>query len=351
MASSIIKEEMQELQETEAQNSLQEVIDKVKAATITDTNYEEWQNKLENIQMIVNANIERDIYSYREEKNKYKELLESEDIKDSMKSDFVPKEVFEALRNGSRHFKQMFNWLAVQNELLLETQQKLFKCIGAYDGIKIKDSVLKEFKETEEKRSEFMKEVLTTRMSEHDTLLHNTIKGVVTQNNEGLSKIMDRFQTILDSLNRQHLDTIRHLDKALQEKMLGDMDTASGKKPKSIHVVDRIYEEDDEEDWVEPVENKSEPKTIVTEIPSRQPSQDITHAQLEQLKKVQQDSQPQETEEQKRKRELAERLARINAEREKEKRDRNKDITSDPKYSGQTDGKKVINIADYGDDL
>lgn len=250
---------------------LRQMIDDLQSRTLTEDNIDEWERDLAFMRQSVETTTENAYVDYSENRQAFIDLLEEEDIKSHMKENIIPREVYDKLYNTQRKMKEIFTWNFFYSELIQITNEKMFKLIAGIDAMQIRESVLRETRETDKMRNEMAHNILTSHASNQQKLMADTITSVVREQNNGMEKMFDRFQKMVDGLNRMYIDNIRHLDRNMQDNVYQALDKFNAEvTPKPLATQEQTAKDLTEEPKtfvVTNTENKKQELVNLNDIP------------------------------------------------------------------------------------
>lgn len=197
---------------TEREIEIKKFIEDLKTKQISFENYKTYYNKVKDIDVGINFNIDSNIKKWQFLEGEFLDIKSHEKFKEDKRNKFVKLEAFDMVNEMHDVLKEILTQNIIQHEMYYLAFQKMFETLDDVKALDIKRESLKEMREMDTARNEMMKELIgqntklylettTAKFNQYDEKINNVLTMIIEQQRQDRIKMIEEFRLISQSLN------------------------------------------------------------------------------------------------------------------------------------------------------
>lgn len=196
-------------------NKVRLVIDEISNATISESTYKSFYNKIESNNRIIDSMVETQINKFKIQRQKRKSLLNQPGYRESIQEGLTPKDFTEVLMDMIYTLQELNSWTITQNKIYSSFFQKTSDIMDAVEALKVKSKALQEFKEISQQQLDAMKSMNEIATSSFLSHINNMSKEQASER----KVIVNEFKSEIKTFTKDLLGTFSNLSKHIISKV------------------------------------------------------------------------------------------------------------------------------------
>jgi len=243
----------EQYEQTENHSQVETILEELRAANLSLTNYKKFNERLRNTTQIIDAQIENDRQNYDDVYNAVQEIKSSEAFEQCKIDNVIPLEMYKNMVSLVKMLKDAISWEILKSSIYNILYDKLLILIDEANAVQVRRDALNEMREMEKERNKAITEALGHKMAMFDEKVMVLVKQMQDDHRNDLRFALMMFENIVKTLNVDKSE-ISSVTKEIEDKKaeLTQEPKQVNKPPQTFTPIEKEQKEVHQENIFEP---------------------------------------------------------------------------------------------------